>query len=99
MPIHQYFKFIKYGYSRATDHACYEIRQGRMTGQAKELIIEYEGKVPRRYFKEFLEFLDIDEKHFFQLSTDLQIHFFLKNNKSLYLEIRIKIWYLKIFVW
>ena len=66
MPIHQYFKFIKYGYGRATDHACYEIRQGRMTHkQAKELIIEFDGSVPRRYFKEFLEFLDIDEEHFF----------------------------------
>ena len=65
VPIHHYFKFIKYGYGRATDHACYEIRQGRMTKkQAKELIIEYEGKIPIKYFKEFLEFLNITEKYF-----------------------------------
>ena len=52
MPIHQYFKFIKYGYGRATDHACHEIRQGRLTlQQGKELIIEYDGKVPQKYFK------------------------------------------------
>ena len=100
MPIHQYFKFIKYGYGRATDHACYEIRQGRMTHkQAKELIIEFDGSVPRRYFKEFLEFLDINEEHFFQQSIDLQIHSFSKkmikkfvrdNNQNLILE---KIWF------
>ena len=28
--IHQYFKFIEYGYARATDHASYEIRHGRL---------------------------------------------------------------------
>ena len=67
MPIHQYFKFIKYGYGRATDHASYEIRQNRMTKKdAKELIIEYDGKLPRIHFKEFLEFLNITEEHFFK---------------------------------
>lgn len=68
MPIHQYFKFIKYGYARATDHACYEIRHGRMTKeQAKELIMEYDWRLPKRYFKEFLNFLNIDEDYFFKV--------------------------------
>ena len=67
MPMHQYFKFIKYGFGRATDHASYEIRQGRMNRkEAKDLIIEYDGKLPRKYFKEFLEFLNITEDHFFK---------------------------------
>ena len=66
-PIHQYFKFVKYGYGRATDHACYKIRQGQMTKkEAKELIIEYDGKLPRKHFKEFLEFLNITEEYFFK---------------------------------
>ncbi len=29
--IHDYLKFIKFGYGRATDHACKDIRAGRMT--------------------------------------------------------------------
>lgn len=67
MPMHQYFKFIKYGFGRATDHASYEIRQGRMNRkEAKDLIIEYDGKLPRKYFKEFLKFLNITEDHFFK---------------------------------
>jgi len=65
MPYHQYFKFIKYGYARATDHAAHEIRLGRMTkNQAKELIIEYDWRLPRQYFKELLEFLSINEEYF-----------------------------------
>ena len=67
-PIHQYFKFIKYGYARATDHASYEIRHNRLTKkQAKELIITYDSELPKRYFKNFLQFLDIDEEKFFKI--------------------------------
>lgn len=66
MPMHQYFKFIKYGYARATDHASYEIRMGRMTKkQAKELIFEYDWKLPRTHFEDFLGWLEIDEQYFF----------------------------------
>jgi N-acetyl sugar amidotransferase len=101
MPIHQYFKFIKYGYGRATDHACYEIRQGRMTKkQAKELIIDYDGKVPVRHFKRFLEFLDIDEEYFFStvdrfanplfFEKDDQNKYVRDNTQNLILK---KIWY------
>ena len=65
MPYHQYFKFIKYGYGRGTDHAAHEVRLGRMTKkQAKELICEYDCKLPRKYFEELLDFISIDEDHF-----------------------------------
>ena len=29
-----------------------------------KIIIEYDGKIPTKYFKEFLEFLNITEKYF-----------------------------------
>ena len=88
MPMHQYFKFIKYGYGRATDHACYEVRQGRMTKkQAKELIIEYDGKIPRKKFQEFLKFLNIDEEYFFNtVDRFTNPLLFKKNNNNSYLR-------------
>jgi N-acetyl sugar amidotransferase len=68
MPMHQYFKFIKYGYGRATDHASYEVRQGRISKEkAKELIIEHDNKIPKKNFKKLLNFLDINEEHFFKV--------------------------------
>ena len=69
MPMHQYFKFIKYGYARATDHAAYEIKRGRLKkSEAKELILNStEGKIPKKLFKEFLSFLNISEERFFEL--------------------------------
>jgi hypothetical protein len=37
--IHQYFKVLKFGYGRATDHACEDIRNGRLDReQAQELV-------------------------------------------------------------
>lgn len=68
MPIHQYMKFVKYGYARATDHAAYEIRQGRMTKkQAIECIVEHDWRLPRKYFNEFLGFLKISENYFYKI--------------------------------
>ncbi len=54
--IHDYFKFIKFGFSRVTDIACLYIRRKRLTReQAKNYIIKYDGKFPATYLKKPLE--------------------------------------------
>jgi len=84
MPYHQYFKFIKYGYGRGTDHAAHEIRLGRMTKkQGKELICEYDCKLPRMHFEELLEFLMIDEEHFHNNVDKFSNPFLFKHNNDL----------------
>ena len=63
---HDYFKFLKYGFGRATDHASIEIRYGRITrDQGIELVKNNEGKIPKKYLNEFLKYADItiDEFH------------------------------------
>ena len=64
--LHDYMKFLKFGYGRATDQLCIEIRAGRMTRE--EALTKYnttsEGKVPTKYIQDFLEYLDIDESTF-----------------------------------
>lgn len=65
---HDYFKFLKYGFGRATDHASLEIRYGRLTREeGLKLVKQYEGKIPRKYFKEFLEQAEITEEEFHQI--------------------------------
>ncbi len=50
MRIHDYFKFLKYGYSRPTDWACWHIRRGRMNRDvAKGILNKHEGKFPWEY--------------------------------------------------
>jgi N-acetyl sugar amidotransferase len=48
--IHDYFKFLKFGFGRATDHACMHVRRGRLTrSDAIELVRRHDGKFPHSY--------------------------------------------------
>ncbi len=65
---HDYFKFLKYGFGRATDHSSIEIRYGRITREEGiELVKQYEGKIPRKYLDKFLEFADITMEEFLDI--------------------------------
>ncbi len=45
--IHDYFKFLKFGFSRATDIACLHVRRNRITRQdAIEIVKARDGKFP-----------------------------------------------------
>ena len=64
--LHDYMKFIKYGYGRATDQLCIEVRAGRITRTEaiEKLAASTEGKVPWKYVPDFLEYLNITEEEF-----------------------------------
>lgn len=48
--IHDYFKFLKFGFSRATDIACLHVRRNRITRQdALEIVKARDGKFPWTY--------------------------------------------------
>lgn len=48
--IHEYFKFIKFGFGRATDHACLHIRRGRLSREmGLEIVKRLDGKFPWEY--------------------------------------------------
>ena len=65
--VHDYLKFLKFGFGRATDHASIDIRNERISREeAVELVRTYEGKVPRRYLEEYLEFVGMDEDEFYE---------------------------------
>ena len=50
MRVHDYFKFLKFGYDRATDWACLHIRRGRLTREeALALVERHGGKFPLSY--------------------------------------------------
>jgi len=54
--IHDYFKFLKFGFGRATDLACLHIRRGRLTRQdGLEAVKRLDGKFPWRYLGKSLE--------------------------------------------
>ena len=48
--IHDYFKFLKFGFSRATDIACLHVRRGRISREdALQIVRERDGKFPWTY--------------------------------------------------
>ena len=48
--IHDYFKFLKYGFGRATDLACMHVRRGRLSREdAVRLVRMHDGKFPTVY--------------------------------------------------
>lgn len=48
--IHDYFKFLKYGFGRATDQACMLVRRGRLArADAVELVRRLDGRFPWSY--------------------------------------------------
>jgi N-acetyl sugar amidotransferase len=50
MGLHDYFKYLKYGFGRATDIACNHIRRGRLTRRdGLELVKRHDGKFPWTY--------------------------------------------------
>lgn len=66
--MHDYFKWIKYGFGRATDHASIDIRAGRITREeGLKLVKRYEGKIPLKYFEDFLRDLEITRKEFYKI--------------------------------
>ena len=55
--LHDYLKFVKYGFGRATDHACIDVRNKRMTREeAVKVVQKYDGKYPHYAVDNFIEY-------------------------------------------
>jgi N-acetyl sugar amidotransferase len=70
--IHDYFKFLKYGFGRATDLACLHIRRGRLTRtDGLKLVKKHDGKFPWGYLgcklEEILDEIDITLEEFIKV--------------------------------
>jgi len=65
---HDYFKFLKFGFGRATDHASIEIRNARINRkQGLELVKKYEGRIPTKYLDELLESAEMSYEEFIRI--------------------------------
>ena len=84
--IHDYFKFLKFGFARATDQACLHVRRGRMTrAEAMKIIKARDGKFPWTYLgvplKVILDKIDLTIEEFIQNCDQFTNHdLFCKNS-------------------
>jgi N-acetyl sugar amidotransferase len=64
---HYYTMFIKFGQGRAMNDAAHEIRDGHITREeAVALMHKYDGEFPKKYFREFLDYINITEEQFWE---------------------------------
>jgi len=55
--LHDYLKFVKYGFGRATDHACIDIRNKRISREeGLKLVKKYDGKYPHKSITAFMQY-------------------------------------------
>jgi len=65
---HYYMRYIKFGLGRCMEDAAHEIRDGHITREEGiALMKKYEGEFPKKYFKDFLEYLQISEDDFWNI--------------------------------
>jgi N-acetyl sugar amidotransferase len=62
--IHDYMKFIKFGYGRATDHVCKDIRSGIMTREEGVNIIKKMDSIKPKDLHRWLEYVGWTEEEF-----------------------------------
>jgi N-acetyl sugar amidotransferase len=65
-PFHYYLTFIKFGLGRASYDAAQEIRNEKITrDEGISLVKRFDNEFPMKYFKEFLDYVEITEEDFF----------------------------------
>jgi N-acetyl sugar amidotransferase len=67
--IHDYMKWIKFGYGRCSDHVSKDIRTGYMTrDEGVELVKKYDHVKPMRDLNRWLEYVDLSEGEFDEIA-------------------------------
>ena len=68
---HYWTTFIKFGIGRATYDAAQEIRNHHISREeGVALVHRFDGEFPKKYFKEFLEYISLDEERFFEIANN-----------------------------
>ncbi len=69
---HDYMKFIKVGYGRGTDHANYDIREGRMTrDEGIKAVLKYDHVKPRDLLRWF-HYVGMSEEEFDKIADSFR---------------------------
>lgn len=72
-PFHYWTTLIKFGIGRATYDASQEIRNGHIErDEAVALVQRYDEEFPKKYFSEFLEYLNLNEENFFEIADSFR---------------------------
>lgn len=81
--LHDYLKFVKYGFGRATDHACIDIRNKRLTRkEGLKLVKKYDGKYPQKAITAFIEYSGLSKSEIDEVIDSYTNPVLFKTNKD-----------------
>lgn len=64
-PLHSYLMFLKFGFGRANQDACIDVRRGAMSrDQAVNLVRLYDGRFPTEYLEHYLDYFEMTTEQF-----------------------------------
>ncbi|MDP8568081.1 N-acetyl sugar amidotransferase [Methylophilus aquaticus] len=80
--VHDYLKYLKFGYGRATDDASMEIRHGRMTREeGMELVKRYDSREPST-LETYCDFMGISKEQFYDWVAPMRDQTLWKKNEN-----------------
>ena len=83
--VNQMLKFIKFGFGQCMDHACYDLRENKITReQAINLVKKYDGKCSEFYIKKFCEYIDISIDEFWKTANQFRVLMWKKDSKGIW---------------
>ncbi len=83
--VNQMLKSIKLGFGQCVDHACYDIREGRITRrEAINLVKKYDGKCSEYYIKFFCDYLGITLDEFWRVTDKFRGPMWIKKDGKWY---------------
>jgi len=83
MTIHDYLKYVKYGFGRATDDAVRDQRNGLMDrDEALRLVERYDGKYPLEAIRRFCRHFKLDRKEFDKICDSFTNRAIFETNKD-----------------
>jgi N-acetyl sugar amidotransferase len=81
--LHDYLKYVKYGFGRATDHANIDIRNKRITRvEGLELVKKYDGKYPHLGVTNFMEYSGMSKEEIDEIIDSFTNPILFQQNKD-----------------
>jgi len=80
---HDYIKFLKFGYGKATDHASRDIRLKRLSREdGIDLVQKFDAEIPYVSLRLFLDWIDMTENEFYKIIEPFRDPLVWNKNKN-----------------
>jgi len=81
--VNQLLKYVKFGFGQCMDHACYDLREKRISREeAIELVRRFDGKCAEYFIIKFCNYIGITLDEFWEVANKFRGSMWEKNNEG-----------------